>query len=116
MNSVWKVLYGLQVRSQDYSIILTAAVRCGVQSQSTIEPKRVFTDIPLLQDKKLLEIKSHALELLNVLLEETSSQSYELLHGISQDIAIDTILEAMLALWVSAEWDMCLLQEKGSLS
>ena len=50
---------------------------------------------------ELLELKSSALELLNVLLEETSSESLNLLRGISEDIAKDTILKVMLALWVS---------------
>ena len=60
----------------------------------------------MLQYKELLELKSSALELLNVLLEETSSESFDLLWGISQDIATDTILEAMLDLWVSCSSDM----------
>ena len=57
--------------------------------------------LPILQCKELLELKSSALELLNVLLEETSDESFQLLQGISQDIAKDIILDTMLALWVS---------------
>ena len=50
-----------------------------------------------------------------MLLEETSSESFNLLWGISQDIDTDTILEAMLDLWVSHFVKMYALTHGGHL-
>lgn len=49
----------------------------------------------------------HVLELLNVLLEETCNQSFKLLLEFSQDIRIETILDAMLDFWLSTVCDTC---------
>ena len=53
-----------------------------------------------MQEKELIDLKSHVLELLQVLLEETTMESYRLCRSISQDISISLILDTMVELWV----------------
>ena len=54
----------------------------------------------LLQEKDLIGIKSHVLELVQVLLEETTVESYKLCRSISHDISVGLILDTMMELWV----------------
>ena len=54
----------------------------------------------------LMRMQASAVELLEVLLEETSEHSHKLAHGISQDLDVSIIIQLMDRLWLlQREWD-----------
>ena len=59
-----------------------------------------------MQSTSLMRTQASAVELLEVLLEETSELSHELAHGISQDLDVSVIVSLMKHLWKhQLEWD-----------
>ena len=57
----------------------------------------------IMKDERLLELKATLLELLHLLLEESSYQSFTLFQNISQDIRLATVLDALLDFWVKVK-------------
>ena len=51
----------------------------------------------------LMRMQASAVELLEVLLEETSELSHKLAHGISQDLDVSIIIQLMNRLWLLQE-------------
>lgn len=69
-----------------------------------------FQGMSLLQGPELLELKSHALELLIILLENTSVLCSDLVQCVSEEIPIFIIWETMQDLWRSSVCDMSFVQ------